>query len=68
MRSATAKLYIDKSGRSVTLNTNNNDLACNLVRKMKVSRFVTNGQVLDLASDYQCWPMRPAIQTAIFGE
>ena len=67
MRSATAKLYIDKSGRSVTLNTNNNDLACNLVRKMKVSRFVTNGQVRNLVSDYHCCPMRRAIRTTIFG-
>ena len=67
MRSATPKLYIGKSGRSLTLNTNNNDLACDLARTMKVSRFVTNQQVLNLASDYHSRPMRRAIRTTIFG-
>jgi hypothetical protein len=67
MLSATPRLYISKSGESLTLVTNNNDLACDLERKMKVSQFVTNGQVLNLASDYHCCPVRPAIRTAIFG-
>lgn len=65
MPSATPRLYIGKSGRSLTLDTNNNDLACDLVRKMKVSQCVTNGQVLNLASDYHGCPMRPAIPTTI---
>jgi hypothetical protein len=68
MLSAAPGLYVGKSGRPVTLNTNNNDLACGLVRKTKVGRLVTNGQILKLASDYRCCPMRPAIRTAIFGE
>jgi len=67
MLSAAPRLYVGKSGRPVTLDTNNNDLACDLVRKVKVSQFVTNGQVLNLAPDYHCCPMRPAIRTAIFG-